>query len=311
MDINNLVWAEKYRPKTIDEAILPESTKKQIRDAIASNNIPNLLFSGTAGTGKTSLAKIIASQLGADLMFINASLDTGIDAIRMKVIQFSSSVSFSGGPKIVMFDEADGLTKAAQDSLRGVIESFPSTRFIFTCNFKNKIIEAIHSRCVTIDFKTSKEESSKLQAKFFKRTIEILNSENVEFDKAAVAELIKKNYPDFRKTMNELQRYGSSGKIDTGILLNSTETLFKDLLTILQEKNFSEMRKWVGANPDISPEIVFRTIYDMSSELLVQECIPNLVIVLADYLYKSSMVQDQQIIVAAALTEVMSISVWK
>lgn len=307
--LNNLVWAEKYRPQRLEDVILPEATKKIVADALDSGNIPHFSFVGSAGIGKTTLARVIAKSLDADLLFINASLDTGIDTIRMKVTQFSSSVSLSGGFKIVLLDEADGMTAAGQQSLRGVIEEFPNTRFIFTYNFRNKIIDAIHSRCLEIDFKISKEDAPKLQMRFFKRILEILDNEHVKYDKASVAELVKKHYPDFRKTLNVLQGYASGGSIDSGVLIDSHEQNIKELVGYLKDKNFGNVRKWVGQN-DLEPEIVFRAIYDLSSKDMKPECVPNVVILLADYLYKASMVADTQIIVAAALTELMMVAKW-
>lgn len=310
MSIENLIWAERFRPKTLAEAILPEATRKMVRDALDSGNVPHLLLCGTAGTGKTTLARVIADELGADLLFINASL-TGIAAIRMNVIQFASSVSFGGGLKIVVFDEFDGSSAESQQSMRGIIEEFPNTRFIFTCNFKNKVIDAIHSRCVVVDFKTTKAEAPQLQSKFFKRVLEILKQENVEFDKASVAELVKKSYPDFRKTLNELQRYGASGKIDAGILLNQSEAQFDELIGYLKDKDFSEMRRWVGVNSDIDPQTLFRMIYDRAGDLLDPQSIPQTILTLADYQYKSSQVADSQILVAAALVEIMVSAQWR
>ena len=304
MALNDLIWAERFRPQTLADAILPESTKKTIRDAIDNGSMQNFLFTGTAGTGKTTLARVIANELNADLLFINASLE-GIETVRMKVVQFSSSVSFSGGHKIVLLDEADGLSAAAQQGLRGVIEEFKNTRYIFTCNFKNKVIDAIHSRCLTIDFGASKEEAPKLQGKFFKRVLNILDGENVTYEKPVVAELVKKFYPDFRKTLNELQRYAAGGKIDAGILLNSSEAQFKELIEHLKTKNFSGMRKWVSANQDIEAHEIFRMFYDSMATLLVPETMPQVVMILADRSYHASQVADPQIIIAAALTEIM------
>ena len=310
MTIENLVWAEKYRPKTLEDAILPDATKKMVADAMANSSVPHFLFTGSAGTGKTTLARIIASTLDCDLLFINASLETGIDNIRMKVVQFASSVSFSGNGKMVLFDEFDGASTAAQQSLRGIIEEFPSTKFIFTCNFKNKVIDAIHSRCVVVDFKTSQAESPKLQTKFFRRVLTILKTESIEADNGVVAELVKKYYPAFRRTLNELQRYAAGGKIDSGILLNQSEAQFSELFTALEKKNFKDMRNWVGNNPDIDPVTIFRTLYDLSATKLKPQCVPGIILTLADYSYKSAFVADPQIVVSACLVEFMSQAEW-
>jgi DNA polymerase III delta prime subunit len=310
MSIDNIVWAEKYRPRTLDEAILPEGTKTTVRDALDNGNIPHFLFCGGAGTGKTTLARIIANENEADLLFVNASLE-GVDAVRQRVVQFASTVSFSGGLKFVLLDEFDGASPAQQQSMRGVIEEFPNTRFLFTCNFKNKVIDAIHSRCVVIDFKATKAESPKLQMKFFKRILTILDTENVKYDKPVVAELVKKFYPDFRRTLNELQRYSSSGSIDSGILVNHDAAVYEELLSAVKKKNFDKMRAWVGENSDIEFDTIFKMFYDSASELLKPECIPSIVMVLAEYQYKASMVADPEILVAACMTEIMPRAVWK
>jgi len=310
-DLNGLVWAEKYRPAKLADAILPESTKKMIREAIDNGQLPHLLLVGSAGTGKSTLARIVANETEADLMFINASLEGNIDTIRTRVVQFSSSISLSGGNKIVVLDEFDGSTTATQQSLRGVIEEFKNTRFIFTCNFPNKIIDAIHSRCTKIEFKSDKVEAGKLQTQFFKRVIGILNEEKIAFDKASVAELVKKFYPDFRRTLNELQRYSTSGSIDSGILVNQTETKFDELVTFIKDKNFGEMRKWVGTNTDIPPVEIFRTFYDRAADLMEPSCIPSVIVTLGDYTYKTSMVADTQILMAACFVELMIGAKWK
>lgn len=308
---DNLIWAEKYRPKQLAATILPSTTLTDINNALINKNIQHLLFQGPAGTGKTTLAKVIALELNADLLFINASLDNSIDDIRMRVIQYASSVSFNGGSKIVLLDEFDGMSTAAQQSLRGVLEEFPNTRFIFTCNFPNKIIDAIHSRCMTVDFKIPKDEVGPLQAKFFKRALDILKDEGVVFAKDVVASLIKKNFPDFRKTLNELQRYSSGGSIDAGVLSDPLDLQFDVLIGLLKDKDFTEMRKWVGANSDISPSVLFRTFYDKASDLMDASSIPQVIIILADYDYKSTSVVDTQILVAACLTELMMETKWK
>lgn len=308
--LNNLVWAEKYRPRTLDDAILPASTKNMVRDAIANGNIPHFLFCGGAGTGKTTLARIIASTVDSDLLFINASLE-GVDAIRMKVISFASTVSFSGGLKFVLFDEFDGASPQAQQSLRGIIEEFPNARFLFTCNFKHKVIDAIHSRCVVIDFKSSKEESVKLQAQFFKRVVTILDDENVKYTKPVIAELVKKFYPDFRRTLNELQRYSSGGEIDSGILVNQATTTFSILIKALKEKKFLEVRQWIAVNTDLDPSVVFRMFYEQMDELFAPDYRTTLIVITAEYSYKASQVADTEIILAGYLTEVMVGASWK
>lgn len=305
------VWAEKYRPSAVSECILPSDTKKQVLDMIANGNIPHLLLSGTAGTGKTTLARAIVNEVDGELLFINASLENGIDTIRTKVMQFSSTVSLEGKPKFLLFDEFDGLSRNAMESLRGIIEEFKNVRFFFTCNFRNRIIDAIISRTVEINFTVPSAEKSKLQAQFFKRVIEILKKEKIEFDQKAVAELIQKNYPDNRKILNELQRYSAGGAIDAGVLVDQSKTHMKDLLKILKEKNFTEMRKWVAKNTDIEPQTLFREIYDSANELLQPSCLPQVIILLADYGFKSTHSVDQEILIAASLTELMATATWK
>lgn len=305
------VWAEKYRPNTVAECILPSETKKQVMDMIANGNIPHLLLSGSAGTGKTTLARAIVNEVDGELLFINASLENGIDTIRTKVMQFSSTVSLEGKPKFLLFDEFDGLSRNAMESLRGIIEEFKNVRFFFTCNFRNRIIDAIISRTVEINFVVPAGEKSKLQTQFFKRIVEILKKENVEFDQKAVAELVQKNYPDNRKILNELQRYAAGGSIDAGVLVDQSKSHMKDLLKILKEKNFTEMRKWVAKNTDIEPQTLFREIYDSANEQLQPNCIPGVIILLADYGFKSTHSVDQEILIAASLTELMATATWK
>lgn len=305
------VWAEHYRPNTVTDCILPAETKKQVLDMISTGNIPHLLLAGTAGTGKTTLARAIVNDVGGELLFINASLENGIDTIRTKVMQYSSTVSLEGKPKFLLFDEFDGLSRNAMESLRGIIEEFKNVRFFFTCNFKNRIIDAIISRTVEINFIVPQAEKSKLQSQFFKRILEILKKENVEFDQKAVAELIQKSFPDNRKIINELQRYASGGKIDAGVLIDQSKTHMKDLMKLLKEKNFTEMRKWVAKNTDVEPQLLFREIYESANELLQPSCIPQVIILLADYGFKATHSVDQEILVAASLTELMATAVWK
>lgn len=309
--LEQAVWSEKYRPSKVADCILPSATKKHVMDMIESGNITHLLLAGTAGTGKTTLARAIVNEMDGELLFINASLENGIDTIRTKVMQYSSTVSLEGKPKFLLFDEFDGLSRNAMESLRGIIEEFKNVRFFFTCNFKNRIIDAIISRTVEINFTIPADEKSKLQSQFFKRIVEILKKENVEFDPKAVAELIQKSYPDNRKILNELQRYASGGRIDAGVLVDQSKSHFKDLQKILKEKNFTEMRKWVAKNTDIEPQLLFREIYDSANEQLQPSCIPQTVILLADYGFKSTHSVDQEILIAAALTEFMAVAAWK
>lgn len=309
--LDNMVWCERYRPSKVADCILPSETKKQVMDMIDSGNVPHLLFAGTAGTGKTTLARAIVNEMDGELLFINSSLENGIDTIRTKVMQYSSTVSLEGKPKFLLMDEFDGLSRTAMESLRGIIEEFKNVRFFFTCNFKNRIIDAILSRTVEINFVVPQTEKSKLQSQFFKRIVEILKKENVEFDPKAVAELIQKSYPDNRKILNELQRYASGGRIDAGVLVDQSKSNFKDLIKILKEKNFTEMRKWVAKNTDIEAQLLFREIYDSANEQLQPNCIPQVIILLADYGFKSTHSVDQEILIAASLTELMAVAAWK
>lgn len=245
------------------------------------------------------------------MLFINASLENGIDTIRTKVMQYASSVSMEGKPKFILFDEFDGLTRNAMESLRGIIEEFKNVRFFFTCNYKNRIIDAIISRTTTIDFTYSSNDKPKLAGSFFKRVLNILDAENIQYDKATVAALVSKHFPDFRRVLNELQRYSAGGKIDVGILADNSKNHFTELFELLKTNNFTEMRKWTAKNTDIEPQSLFRALYDQCASLMVPSCLPQLVLTLADYSFKSTHSVDQEILVAAALTEVMSIAKWK
>lgn len=311
MSLETAVWAEKWRPKTVDDCIIPDKVKKEIKELMAEGNLPHLLLSGSAGTGKTTLARAIVNEMGGELLFINASLESGIDTVRTKVMQYSSTVSFSGNQKFVLFDEFDGMSRNSMESLRGIVEEFKNVRFFFTCNYKNRIIDAIQSRTTSIDFKVSTADRPKLQMQFYKRVVGILDSEGVTYDKKVVVELINKHFPDFRRTLNELQRYSASGNIDAGILVNQSKESFAELLKYLKEKNFTEMRKWVGKNTDIEPQLLFRDLYDNASDLIEPKGIPQLVLILADYSFKCSNSVDQEIMIAAAMTEIMASVSWK
>jgi replication factor C small subunit len=297
------VWAEKYRPVNVEDCILPEATLKMIQSAIAKDAIQHLILSGPPGTGKTSLCYAVAHDMGADLLYINCGLNNSIDNIRSDVVSFSSSVSLSDSIKIVLFDEADSLSAQAMNSLKGAIEEFSSTRYFFTTNSLAKIIPAIQSRALMIDFSTPSSEKPKLAAKMFKRVCTILKANNVEFDQAAVAQIVNKFFPDFRKTLNELQRYSANGKIDSGILLSASRETFRELLASVKTKDFKGMRKWVGENADVETQLLFRDFYDNCFDYFEPNTIPPLILLMADYGDKATRAVDQQINLTAALIE--------
>lgn len=302
------LWVEKYRPQKIDECILPESLKNTFKEFINSGELPNFLFSGTAGTGKTTVAKALCNEVGAEYLFINGSEESGIDVLRNKIKSFASSVSLTNAKKVVILDEADYLNpNSTQPALRGFIEEFSNNcRFILTCNFKARIIEPLHSRCAVIDFKIENKEKAKIAAGFYRRVIDILSFEKVESDGKVVAEVITKYFPDYRRILNELQRYSVSGKIDSGILVNLGEESYKELFKNLSDKNFTEVRKWIGKNSDTDSTELFRTLYDSAKNSVEPSSIPQLVLILADYQYKAAFVADQEINNMAALTEIMA-----
>lgn len=302
------LWVEKYRPKTIDECILPSSLKEEFKNLIKKGELPNQIYTGSAGVGKTTIARAICNEIGADVLFINASMENGIDVLRTKIMQFASTVSLSDSKKVVILDEADYTNpQSFQPALRGFIEEFSNNvRFIFTCNFKNRLIEPLHSRCSVVDFKIHGSEKKEIAALFFKRVINILKKEGVEYDQRVVAELVQKHFPDFRRVLNELQRYSSSGKIDTGILVNIGVESFKQLLQMMKDKNFTEVRKWVGKNSDGDTTRIFRELYDVSSTFLEPSSVPQLVLILADYQHRACFVADHEINIMAAFTEIMS-----
>ncbi len=304
----DFLWVEEYRPKTIDDCILPQSLKTLFQSFIDKGELSNLLFSGTPGIGKTTVAKALCEQLNCDWIMINGSEEGGIDVLRNKIKNFASTVSLSGGKKVVILDEADYLNpQSTQPALRGFIEEFHANcRFILTCNFKNRLIDPLHSRFSNIEFKIANKEKPKLASKLFERATNILTEQNVDYDKKVLAELIKKHFPDFRKLINELQRYSVSGVIDAGILVNVSDENLKTLVHRLKDKEFGEMRKWVVNNIDNDPVKVFRKIYDSMYENLQPETIPHAVLIIADYQYKSAFVADQEINLVACLTELMS-----
>ena len=304
----DFLWVEEYRPKTVDDCILPQSLKTLFKSFIDKGELSNLLFSGTPGIGKTTVAKALCEQLNCDWIMINGSEEGGIDVLRDKIKNFASTVSLSGGKKVVILDEADYLNpQSTQPALRGFIEEFhKNCRFILTCNFKNRIIEPLHSRFSNIEFKINSKDKPKLASKLFERTISILKENNVDYNDKVLAQLVKKHFPDFRKVINELQRYSVSGSIDAGILTNITNENLKSLMKLLKEKDFTETRKWVTQNLDNDPVRIFRSIYDNLYENLQPETIPHAVLILADYQYKSAFVADQEINFTACLTEIMS-----
>jgi DNA polymerase III delta prime subunit len=305
---DQFLWVEKYRPQNINDCVLPESLKATFKQYIAQGELPHFLLSGTAGVGKTTVAKALCNEIGAEYIMINGSEESGIDTLRTKIKGFASTVSLTDSPKIVIIDEADYLqANSTQPALRSFIEEFSANcRFIFTCNFKNRILEAIHSRCACIDFKIDNKDKQVLLGLFFKRATQILKQENVDFDQKVVAELITKHFPDYRRVLNELQRYSVSGKIDSGILVNMSQESFKDLIKLMKEKDFTNVRKWVGKNSDSDTVALFRELYDNSVTYMAPESIPQLVLILADYQYKAAFVADHELNIMAALTEVMA-----
>ena len=304
----DFLWVEQYRPKTIDDCILPDSLKSLFSAFVKKGEISNMLFSGTAGIGKTTVAKALCEQMNCDWIMINGSEEGGIDVLRNKIKNFASTVSLSGGKKVVILDEADYLNpQSTQPAMRGFVEEFhKNCRFILTCNFKNRIIEPLHSRFSNIEFKVNPKDKPKLASRLFERAIYILKEQNVSYEDKVLVELITKHFPDFRKLINELQRYSVSGSIDAGILVNVSDENLKTLVTHLKNKEFSDMRKWVVNNLDNDPVKIFRKIYDTLYSNLEPSTIPHAVLIIADYQYKSAFVADQEINLVACLTELMS-----
>jgi len=301
------LWVERYRPKTIEETILPCDLKATFQQFVDQKNIPNLILSGTAGVGKTTVARAMLEQLGCDYIVINGSMNGNIDTLRNQILDFASSVSLSGGRKYVILDEADYLNaNSTQPALRNFMEEFSKNcGFILTCNFKNRIIEPLHSRCSVVDFKISKKAMAKLATQFFKRLTFILEGEEVEYDKAVVAEVINKHFPDWRRVLNEIQRYSATGKIDSGILANMSEASIKDLVNLMKDKNFTEIRKWVKNNLDTDVNALFTQFYEYCSELVTKSTIPDLVLILAKYQYQNAFAANTEINFAAFCAEVM------
>lgn len=305
-DLLHTVWAEKYRPKTVDECILPDRIKDIAKGFVKNGSIPHLIFSGSAGTGKTTLGKALCHELGYDVLFINGSLDANMSTLRDDVTQFASALSLEGNRKCVFIDEGDYISTPVMAAMRSLMETMSANcTFIITCNFPNRILDAIKSRTSIIDFSITKEEYSKLTFEALKRFIEILNLENVEHDPKVVAKILSRNYPDLRKTFNDLQRYASSGKIDVGSLGNTSDGDFVELVNILKDRNFADLRKWVASSPTVDLASLCRYL-DKNIEVYSEKknC-PQIIITMCDYQYKSQFVADRELLIAAMLTEVM------
>jgi DNA polymerase III delta prime subunit len=310
---DEFLWTQLYRPRKIEDCILPKSLKDTFQEFVKQGNVPNLLLCGTQGTGKTTVARALCEELGFDVLEINGSMNGGIDTLRNEIKNFASTISFSGSRKAVILDEADYLNaQSTQPALRNFMEEFSKNcAFILTCNFKNRIIEPLHSRCSVIEFKIPQKEKQSLAAQFYKRVLHILKEENIEFEPAVVAQLITTHFPDWRRVLNELQRYSATGKIDTGILTNLKDESFKVLIDALKERNFNSMRKWVGENSDTEPSAFFRKFYDSAHNYMTAKSIPPLVLLLAKYQYQAAFVADQEINTSAFLTEVMIDAEWQ
>ena len=305
---NEYLWVEKYRPKKVVDTILPTKLKETFQKIIDGGELPNMLFTGTAGLGKTTVARAMCNELNCDYILINGSEEGNIDTLRTKIKQFASSVSLSSDFKVVILDEADYLNpQSTQPALRGFIEEFSNNcRFILTCNFKNRIIEPLHSRCGVYEFNTSKKDLAPIASQFMKRCQYILEEEGVSYTQMAVADLIMKFAPDWRRVINELQRYSVNGNIDNGIVNVVSDKNYDDLFSYLKNKDFKKMRSWVVNNIDTDAAAIFRAIYDRMAEKVAPQSIPQLVLILGDYQYKNAFVADHELNVVACLTEVMS-----
>lgn len=301
----HILWVEKYRPKTIEDCILPENIKSTFQEYVNKKEIPNLLLSGTAGVGKTTIAKAMCEEVGCDYIVINGSSERGISVMQTQVMNYATSMSLAGGRKVVILDEADNLTPDAQKALRGMMEEVSvNCSFIFTCNFKNRILDAIHSRCTVVDFKLNGSKQ-KMAAAFFKRVEWILDKEGVNYDKQVVAAVITKHFPDNRRILNELQRYSVGGSIDKDILASVSDVQLSELVSSIMNKDFASCRKWVTNNVDNDMARIFRSLYDILYEKLKPNSVPQMVLILAKYQYQGAFVADHEINLIACLTELM------
>ena len=305
--MEHLLWTEKYRPQTIEDCILPKRLKEVFQQYASQKQIPNLLLTGSAGVGKTTVAKALCQEVGCDYLVINGSDESGIDTFRVKIKNYASSMSFTGGRKVIIIDEADYLNpNSTQPALRNAIEEFASNcSFIFTCNYKNRIIEPLHSRMAVIEFGLKNGEKMKMATEFLKKTEFILQTEKIEFDKKVVAELVTKHFPDFRRVINELQRYSQLGKIDVGVLAQVADISTTEIVKYIKDKDFGAVRKWVATN-EIDPTTFFRKLYDNLYDFLKPHSIPQVILILADYQYKQAFVVDQEINTVACLIQIMA-----
>ena len=302
----DFLWVEKYRPKTISDTILPDELKQTFQQFVDQDSIPNLLLSGGPGVGKTTIARAMCEQLNVDYIVINGSMNGNIDTLRTEIKDFASTISFTGNRKYVILDEADYLNpQSTQPALRNFMEEYSKNcGFILTCNFKNRIIDPLHSRCSVIEFKINGKDKASMASQLFKRVKAILSDENVSYDQKTLAELITLYFPDFRRVINELQRYSATGSIDSGILANHSSNI-ADLVGILKSKKFVDMRKWIADHKDVDTAQLYRQLYDNASQYVKPQSIPQLVVTLADYQYKAAFVADHEINNVACMTELM------